>query len=109
MTEEGLLQAVTQGGIGAVALLLLARVAQRVAERMIDAIDRIGQKLDEHTEKDLKAMAELRQDIAVMNARVETAIDWQERAPVGVPPTPEPARRTPSVYSIGRGKNGEKP
>jgi hypothetical protein len=103
MTEEGLLQAVTQGGIGAVALLLLARVAQRVAERMIDAIDRIGQKLDEHTEKDLKAVAELRQDIAVMSARVDTAIDWQERTPIGGPPSPEQKRATPrGFYSIGK-------
>lgn len=101
MNEAEILKLLGQGGFAGLALFVIGRVFWRVGERLIAAIDRIGVKIDDHTEKDTRAVGELRQDIAVLSARVETAIDYQERTPIGGPPSPE-QKRAPShgFYSI---------
>lgn len=80
-----------QSGIAVAALAVLARIVWRVGERMIVAIDKIGDKIDSHTKADTAALASvgaelgaLRQDLAVLGSRVDTVIDWGERTPVGL-------------------------
>lgn len=101
MNEIDLIKLLSQSGVAVVALWILGRVVWRVGERMIEAIDKVVTKLDEHTAADLKAVADLRQDVAVLNGRVEQVIDWQDRTPIGGGPLP---RETPSpgMYSIPR-------
>lgn len=99
MNEVEIFRMVGQGGIAVGALIILARVVYRIGERMIAAIDRVGTRIDDHTKEDLAAVAELRQDIAVLDARVEQAIDirrelWEHE------PTPVGGRMTTPVGTI---------
>ncbi len=107
MNEIDLLKLLGQGGITLVALIVLGRIVFRIGERMVVALDRIGSKLDDHTRADTDAIHGLRQDVAVLSSRVETAIAWSDRTPVemagpqtppfGVPQTPPPLRRDASA------------
>ena len=107
MNELDIIKPLGQSGVAVIALVILGRVVWRVGERMIAAIDRVTSKLDEHTVADTRALGDLRQDIAVLSSRVDAAIEWQERTPVGGPPTPQQARR-PGLYSLRPGtKNGD--
>lgn len=83
MNEVELVKMLGQSGIAVGALYVLARIVWRVGERMIAAIDRVGQKIDDHTKADTAALAavstnvsSLRQDIAVLSASVDTVIEW---------------------------------
>lgn len=65
------------GGSGAVGamLLIVYRIASRVAERMIAAIDRISARVDE-----------TRESVVRLEAKVDSALDWRERsAPTEAP------------------------
>lgn len=103
MDDANILQLLGQAGIGVGALIILARVVFKIGERMIAAIDRVGSKIDEHTKADTEALGALRQDVAVLNGRVEQALDWKERTPVETP-TPRPLTRVAAgtTYSMGR-------
>lgn len=113
MNELDLLKLLGQGGITVVALLVLGRIVFRIGERMVAALDRIGSKLDDHTRADTDAIHGLRQDVAVLSGRVETALSWSDRTPVEMPgpqvppfaapqtPTPVP-RETSGQYSYRR-------
>jgi len=102
VNEAEVLKLLSQSGLTGVALFVIGRIFWRVGERLIAAIDRIGVKIDDHTERDTRAVGELRQDIAVLSTRVDTAIDYQERTPIGGPPVPDPPKRAAShgFYSL---------
>jgi hypothetical protein len=83
-----------QSGIAVVALLVLGRIVHRIGERLIASVDKMIEKLDEHTKADLAAMAEVRADLEAIQVRIDTALDLtpirtkQQRAktnPHGVP------------------------
>lgn len=94
-----LLKLLGQGGITAFSLGLVAYLLWKIGTRMIEAIDRIGQKFDEHTKADLAAHgamglqfialrdetarlnAEVRRDLAVLSKQVDFALEWSERTP----------------------------
>lgn len=85
MDDSNIMQLLGQAGLGVGALVILARVVLKIGERMIAAIDRVGTKIDDHTKADTEALGALRQDVAVLNGRVEQALDWKERTPVDSP------------------------
>ncbi|HSR79111.1 MAG TPA: hypothetical protein VLN57_21235 [Xanthobacteraceae bacterium] len=98
MNEIDLIKLLAQSGIAGLALVALGWVVRKVGERMVISIDRIGQKIDEHTKADLAAqmsvreiVAELRTDVALLSSHVHTVIEWNgaERE--------RPPRRTDSV------------
>lgn len=78
-------QLLATGGIASVALLILARVVMKVAERMIAAIDRVGVKIEEHTKVDLAAQGEVVERLA----RIEGTI--------GIVEDDDGVRRTPGL------------
>jgi hypothetical protein len=90
-----------QSGIAVVALLVLGRVVHRIGERLIDSVDRLIAKLDEHTKADLAAQAEVRADLEAIQVRIDTAMDLtpirsKQRAktnPLGVPSGYYPPRK----------------
>lgn len=53
----------------------LVWVIYKIGLKMIAAIDRNTQKLEEHTTQDLAAMADVREDLAALGARIDTALD----------------------------------
>jgi hypothetical protein len=75
MDNADFLKLLGQSGIAVVALLSLGRIVQKIGERLIDAIDKLTSKLDEHTKADLAAMAEVRADLEAIQIRIDTAMD----------------------------------
>lgn len=95
MTDIDVIKLLGQGGIALVAIVILGRVVYQIGQRMIAAIDRIGTKLDEHSSKidehsreNTAAINDLRTDLAVLNGRVSSALEWSGvTPPIGVPET----------------------
>ena len=75
METADFLKLLGQTGITGVALLVLGRIIYRIGERMIAAIDKVTMKIDEHTKADLVAMSEVREDLATIQIRIDTALD----------------------------------
>ena len=93
------------GGAGlAAALYLLARVLFRIGERMIAAVDRIAEKVDDHTKADLAHHADVRAAVERLDSKVDTLVDWQERTPVD---TPIPTRRQTPPGGVRAQTQGE--
>lgn len=117
-----LLKLLGQGGITAFSLGLVAYLLWKIGTRMIEAIDRIGQKIDDHTKTDTAAHgamglqfialrdeasrlgADLRLDIAVLAKQVDVALEWAERTPPPMTeesiPRPNRRDRTDTEYSL---------
>lgn len=62
---------VGQGGIASA----LIWVIMRVGLKLVAAIDGLRGEVAAHTKTDVAAMADVRRDLATLNARIETAID----------------------------------
>lgn len=98
MDDSNILQLLGQAGIGVGALIILARVVFKIGERMIAAIDRVGVKIDEHTKADTEALTDLRQDVAVLTAK----IDERGVTPIEGVPITRPRVAAGTTYSIPR-------
>ena len=59
-----------QGGVTAA----LIWVIYRVGLALVAKIEKLATSIDEHTRRDLAAHAEVREDLAVLTTRVQTAI-----------------------------------
>lgn len=99
MSDIDLIKLLGQGGITITALGVVGVLLWRIGNRMIEAIDRVGQKVDEHTKTDSAAhgamglqfialrdeaariAADMRRDIAVLSKQVDVALEWSERTP----------------------------
>lgn len=115
MNDLDLIKLLGQGGITVTALGIVGVLLWRIGNRMIAAIDRVAAKLEEHTTTDVAAhgglgvqfaalreevrisSADVQRDLAVLASRVDTAIDWSERTPVGSEPRPRQQARRPST------------
>ncbi len=93
MTADDFIKLLGQGGITGALLFILGRVVWRIAERLIQAIDRLGAKVDEHTIKDLEHHAEVRESVTRLEGRIDGILDERERTPVNHP-MPKPRART---------------
>lgn len=60
----------TTAGPAGVLLWILARVVMRVAERMIAAIDKVGDRMDRHTADERAHVGKLAEDIGAIKARL---------------------------------------
>lgn len=118
MTDLDLVKLLGQGGITVTALGVLAVLLWRIGNRMIAAIDRVGQKVEEHTTTDIAAHgglglqfaalreevqrqgADAQRDLAVLASRVDTALDWSERTPVGSEPRAHPRRASSVMRAV---------
>jgi hypothetical protein len=86
VTTDDALKLVAQGGIGVVALLVLARVVLDAGKRMIEAIDRLVIRIDEHTKSDLEALGKVAERLGRLEGKIDGVMDERERTPVGVLP-----------------------
>lgn len=105
---EKLLPIIGTGGGWAVVIYIL----WRIGNAMVASIDKLGNKIDIHTDKDLSTQAAVKQDIVRMDSRQEgmdrkldKIIDrmWDDQ----VTPVDMPKRRSPGEYR--RGKTGADP
>jgi hypothetical protein len=82
--EASLIKALssTPGGVGlaVVFALILYKVASRIAERMIAALDRVAAKVEEHTTKDLEHHAEVREAVVRLEAKLDERLAMWDRS-----------------------------
>lgn len=52
----------------------------RITDRQVAAIDRIAARVDEHTAKDLAHHADVREAVVRVEAKVDSALAWQDRS-----------------------------
>ncbi len=86
MDEQQIVGLVGQGTFAGALLLLLYKVGGKI----VDALERLIAKLDEHTTKDLAAQAEVREDLAALSAKVDVIADV---TPIRGVREPNPERR----------------
>lgn len=63
MDTTELLKLLGQGGITAALLFVVGKLLWKIGERMITAIDKLGEKIDLHTQADVKALIALTERI----------------------------------------------
>jgi hypothetical protein len=90
-----------QFGVGGATVYVLYKVLSMVGERMIKAIDRVGEKIEQHIKEDLAAHAETSERLARIEKAIESDLLWRERTPVE---TPKPPGETLGRYHIGKKK-----
>jgi hypothetical protein len=71
MTEDQIYQLVVQGGIGAAALGILGKIALKVADRMIGAIDALSKEARDTGKATVDALGLLTQRLARLEGKVE--------------------------------------
>lgn len=83
---------VTQVGVAAVLVIVLARVVDRVGKSIVDAVD-----------LNTAAVNAMRTDLAEMRGRVDAIAEWSsgDKTPVDTP-RPNPSANAPGFYSIPR-------
>jgi hypothetical protein len=70
------IKALGGGGIAAALLTLIYLVGMK----LVEAIDRIGMKVDEHTKTDVEHHAEVRAEVASLGGKIDGILDAHERA-----------------------------
>lgn len=65
----------------AVVLLILWKVLARIVERWIATLDGVSKAVADHTRVDLEHHAEVREAVVRVEAKVDSALDWQRRTP----------------------------
>lgn len=65
----------------AVVLLILWKVLARIVERWITTLDGVSKAVADHTRVDLEHHAEVREAVVRVEAKVDAALDWQQRSP----------------------------
>ena len=77
--DADLIKLVGQGaGLGTVAvgaLLMLGRIVKLIGERMIAAIDKVTDRLDEHSKADIGAISLLTERMARMEGKLDVALE----------------------------------
>lgn len=82
---------------------IYARAEEKRTEAIVDGFASLTGKVDSHHTLDIQSHQAIATSIATLSGQVTEAISWQERTPIGGPPTPEPAKRAPhGFYSIGK-------
>lgn len=64
------------GMIALAALLILGRVVARIGERMIQAIDKVSTRIDEHSKEDIGAIGDLSERIARLEGKIDIAMEF---------------------------------
>lgn len=69
--DEQLAGLLGQGGIAAALIFVI----YKVGTAMVEAVKALRTEVADHTKADLAAQRELREDVATLNARIETAMN----------------------------------
>jgi len=82
MSNDQLYGLVVQGGIGAAALALVGKIALKVADRMITAIDALSKEARDTGRATVDALSQLTERLSRLEGKVEVlSSDWpQEHA-----------------------------
>lgn len=97
------LETLSKGGLVTALLGLIYFVGMR----LVAAVDRIGQKVDDHTKADVAAQSEVREEIIGMRTMVETALGVDRKPAEVIERKSGPVRTPPTglgVYGIAREK-----
>lgn len=70
MTTDQILQLVAQGGIGLAALAVIGKIAWRVAERMIAAIDALVKEVKDTSKANVDALARLTERLSRIEGEI---------------------------------------
>jgi hypothetical protein len=71
MTEDQIVSLVVQGGIGATALMILGKIALKVADRMIGAIDALSKEARDTGKATVDALSSLTERLSRLEGKVE--------------------------------------
>ena len=82
MTSEQIYQLIVQGGIGAAALLILGKVALKVADRMVTAIDALAKEARDTGKATVDALSQLTQRLSRLEGKVEILSGVESTGPV---------------------------
>lgn len=85
MTPDQWAAIIAQTGVGGLTVFALYRVLIVVGERFIKALDRVAEKIDQHTKEDLASHAELSERVARIEKAIDADLLWRERTPVETP------------------------
>ncbi len=92
MEPQQLASLLGQGGITAALIFVLFKVGMAI----VAALKELRDDIKEHTKQDLAAMAEVREDLSALGARIDTAL---ELTPIrGVKQYPRPASSPGGYY-----------
>lgn len=82
MSDDQLYGLIVQGGIGAAALALVGKIALKVADRMIAAIDALSKEARDTGKATVDALSHLTERLSRLEGKVEVlSSDWpQEQA-----------------------------
>jgi TolA-binding protein len=82
MSDDQLYGLIVQGGIGAAALALVGKIALKVADRMIAAIDALSKEARDTGKATVDALSSLTERLSRLEGKVEVlSSDWpQEQA-----------------------------
>jgi len=86
MTPDQWAAIIAQTGVGGLTVFALYRVLIVVGERFIKALDRVSEKIDQHTKDDLSSHADVSERLARIEKAMESDLLWRERTPVETPP-----------------------
>jgi len=83
MTDDQIYQLVVQGGIGAAALGIIGKIALKVADRMITAIDALSREARDTGKATVEALSNLTQRLSRLEGKVEilgsaTVTEWPD-------------------------------
>lgn len=112
-----------QYGVGGILAAIVGWIMYKIGLRLIGAIDKQTERIDEHTKADVAALSALTLRIERMETRLDTKLDafvdrvedWLDRTPIEGPPQPrsQPAARTAQgeyhVHAVGEQKARHKP
>lgn len=82
MTSEQVYQLIVQGGIGAAALLILGKVALKVADRMVTAIDALAKEARDTGKATVDALSSLTERLSRLEGKVEILAGSEVTGPV---------------------------
>ena len=82
MTEDQVVGLVVQGGIGATALAILGKIALKVADRMIGAIDALSKEARDTGKATVDALSSLTERLSRLEGKVEILASGDVTGPV---------------------------
>lgn len=94
-----------QFGVGGATVFALYKVLSLLGERLIRALDQVGEKIDRHIKEDLAAHAETSERLARIEKAIDADLLWRERTPVETP-NPKPGEVPIGRYSFKKKEGG---
>jgi hypothetical protein len=82
MTEDQVVGLFVQGGIGATALAILGKIALKVADRMISAIDALSKEARDTGKATVDALSSLTERLSRLEGKVEVLASGDTTGPV---------------------------